>query len=60
MTFAHSSEREFARLLDFYDVVWEYEPRAFAIEWDAAGSPTRQFRGRSYATAPGAGGASHF
>lgn len=44
MVFAHSSEREFARLLDFYDVVWEYEPRAFAIEWDATGSPTSQFR----------------
>lgn len=44
MVFAHSSEREFARLLDFYDVAWEYEPRAFAIEWDAAGNPTEQFR----------------
>ncbi len=44
MVFAHSSEREFARLLDFYDVLWEYEPRAFAIEWDTAGNPIRQFR----------------
>jgi len=42
--FAHSSEREFARLLDFYDVPWAYEPRAFAIEWDAEGSVAKQFR----------------
>ena len=44
MVFAHSSEREFARLLDFYDVVWAYEPRAFPIAWDETGDPTRQFR----------------
>jgi hypothetical protein len=30
--------------LDFYDVAWEYEPRAFAIEWDAEGSVAKQFR----------------
>ncbi|MEA3503032.1 MAG: hypothetical protein U9R47_09685 [Actinomycetota bacterium] len=42
--FAHSSEREFARLLDFYDVPWEYEPRAFVIEWDASGAAAKQFR----------------
>ena len=42
--FAHSSEREFARLLDFYDVVWEYEPRAFSIEWSETGEPTSSFR----------------
>lgn len=30
--------------MDFYDVVWEYEPRAFAIEWDAAGVAAKQFR----------------
>ncbi len=44
MGFAHSSEREFARLLDFYNVVWEYEPRAFAIGWSEAGTVTREFR----------------
>jgi hypothetical protein len=44
ITFAHNSERQFARLLDFYRVEWEYEPTAFPIEWDAAGRPTRQFR----------------
>jgi hypothetical protein len=44
ITFAHNSERQFARLLDFYRVEWEYEPTAFPVEWDAAGRPTQQFR----------------
>jgi hypothetical protein len=42
ITFAHNSERQFARLLDFYRVEWEYEPTAFPIEWDAAGQPTQR------------------
>jgi hypoxanthine phosphoribosyltransferase len=29
--FAHESEEEFARLLDFYGVRWQYEPRTFAL-----------------------------
>ncbi len=29
--FAHQSEAEFARLLDFYDVRWQYEPRSFPL-----------------------------
>lgn len=44
ITFAHNSECEFARLLDFYRVEWEYEPTAFPIEWDGAGQPTQHFR----------------
>jgi hypothetical protein len=44
ITFAHNSERQFARLLDFYQVDWEYEPTAFPIDWDAAGQPTQHFR----------------
>jgi len=44
ITFAHNSERQFARLLDFYRVEWEYEPTAFPIEWNAAGQPTQHFR----------------
>src|SRR5579884_2965990 len=31
--FAHQSEAEFARLLDFYGVRWEYEPRSFPLRW---------------------------
>jgi hypothetical protein len=44
ITFAHNSERQFARLLDFYRVEWEYEPTAFPIEWDAAGRAVQHFR----------------
>ena len=29
--FAHESEEEFAGLLDFYGVRWEYEPRTFPL-----------------------------
>ena len=32
--FAHPSEAEFAKILDFYGVRWEYEPRSFALRWD--------------------------
>lgn len=32
--FAHQSEGEFARLLTFYRVPWQYEPTTFPLEWD--------------------------
>ena len=35
--FSHRIEEEFARILDYYGVVWEYEPRSFALEWDEKG-----------------------
>ena len=35
--FSHPSEETFANLLDFYRIVWEYEPRSFPIQWDADG-----------------------
>ena len=41
--FAHPSEQEIARLLDFYGVRWEYEPRMFALEEDERGRPTKCF-----------------
>lgn len=31
--FAHSSEDEFARILNFYGVKWLYEPRSFPLRW---------------------------
>jgi hypoxanthine phosphoribosyltransferase len=31
--FAHPSEEEFAKLLDFYRVEWLYEPRSFPLRW---------------------------
>jgi len=42
--FAHNSERQFALLLDFYGIAWEYEPREFVLEWDRLGSPVQAFR----------------
>ena len=42
--FAHNSERQFALLLDFYGIAWEYEPREFVLEWDRLGSPVLAFR----------------
>ena len=41
--FAHNSERQFAKLLDFYGVAWEYEPRSFTLEWDRDGKPAQAF-----------------
>lgn len=41
--FAHASEEEFARILDFYHIAWQYEPRTFAIEWAADGNVTKSF-----------------
>ncbi|MCJ7666463.1 MAG: hypothetical protein MUO59_06990 [Actinobacteria bacterium] len=32
--FAHESEKEFAKILDFYRIKWEYEPRTYTLEWD--------------------------
>lgn len=33
-SFAHPSEEDFARLLDFYCIEWLYEPRSFPLRWD--------------------------
>jgi len=41
--FAHNSERQFAKLLDFYGVEWEYEPRTFVLEWDREAKPAQAF-----------------
>lgn len=41
--FAHNSERQFARLLDFYGIAWEYEPRTFVLERDRHGNPVQAF-----------------
>ena len=30
--------------MDFYGIEWQYEPREFAVDWDAAGEPSRYFR----------------
>jgi len=41
--FAHASERQFARLLDFYQIEWEYEPTSFDLERDKDGRVTQRF-----------------
>jgi hypoxanthine phosphoribosyltransferase len=41
--FAHNSERQFAKLLDFYGIAWEYEPRTFTLEYDRDGRPAQAF-----------------
>jgi hypothetical protein len=41
--FAHNSERQFAKLLDFYGIAWEYEPRTFTLEADHDGKPVQAF-----------------
>jgi hypothetical protein len=35
--FAHPAEEMFARILDFYGISWDYEPRTFDLEWDVEG-----------------------
>jgi hypothetical protein len=37
LQFAHPIEEEFARILDYYGIPWEYEPRTFDLEWDKNG-----------------------
>jgi cytidylate kinase len=41
--FMHPSEAEFARVLDFYNIAWEYEPRTFPLQWDSEGNVTEAF-----------------
>jgi hypoxanthine phosphoribosyltransferase len=41
--FAHASEAELARILDYYGVSWEYEPRTFPILWNTEGKVVESF-----------------
>ena len=41
--FAHASERQFAKLLDFYQIEWLYEPTSFDLEWDREGAVVQRF-----------------
>ena len=42
-SFAHASEAEMARILDFYAVRWEYEPHTFPILWNLDGAVVESF-----------------
>lgn len=41
--FAHASEAEMSRILDFYAVRWEYEPHTFPILWNLDGDVVESF-----------------
>lgn len=41
--FVHPIEAAFARILDFYGIHWEYEPRTFALSWDQEGHVVEAF-----------------
>lgn len=41
--FAHASEAEMARILDFYAVRWEYEPDTFPIRFNLDGDVVESF-----------------
>jgi hypothetical protein len=41
--FAHASEAELARILDYYQVRWEYEPHRFPILWNLEGKVVESF-----------------
>lgn len=37
ITFSHPLEEQFARILDYYGIEWQYEPTTFDLEWDDSG-----------------------
>ena len=41
--FANAAELECAKILDYYDVPWEYEPRTFVLEEDGDGRVVEAF-----------------
>lgn len=43
VTFSHPSEAEFARILDFYQIEWQYEPKTFALRRDDKGNIIEAF-----------------
>jgi hypoxanthine phosphoribosyltransferase len=53
VAFAHNSERQFAKLLDFYGIEWEYEPRTFTLSADPSGYPLQAFTPDFYLPAYG-------
>lgn len=41
--FSHPAEEAFAKVLDFYQIKWEYEPTTFPLEWDDEGRVVTAF-----------------
>ena len=43
VSFSHPSEAEFARILDFYQIAWEYEPKTFVLQQNDQGHVVEAF-----------------
>jgi hypothetical protein len=41
--FVHPTEAIFAKIMDFYGITWQYEPRTFPLAWDAQGNVIEAF-----------------
>ena len=41
--FVNQAELEVAKLLDYYGIRWEYEPRVFPVRWNADGAVVESF-----------------
>ncbi|MGD0002814.1 MAG: hypothetical protein ABSE06_01150 [Anaerolineaceae bacterium] len=41
--FVHPAEEVFAKILDFYELEWQYEPHTFPLEWDEQGQVVEAF-----------------
>ena len=41
--FVHPAEEVFAKILDFYGLEWQYEPRTFPLEWNEQGQVVEAF-----------------
>jgi len=50
IAFQHPSEKEFAKLLDYYGIDWDYEPRTFILEYNEDGSIRSAFSPDFYLT----------
>lgn len=48
--FANESEKEFAKILDFYNIKWQYEPKTFPLEFDDEGTAVLSFSPDFYLT----------
>ena len=43
IVFANESEKEFAKILDFYHIRWQYEPKTFPLDFDDEGTAILSF-----------------
>ncbi|MGW8250274.1 MAG: hypothetical protein ACWGO1_06500 [Anaerolineales bacterium] len=42
-SFSHPAEEIFAKILDYYGVAWQYEPRTFPLHWNDQGVVVEAF-----------------